>query len=691
MAIVTPSPGQPVAPAPEHPAFLERPLATTGVLGWVTTVDHKRIGIFYGITGFTFFLIGGIEALLIRLQLAQPNGKILSAGTYDQVFTMHGTTMIFLVVIPVSAAFFNYLIPLQIGARDVAFPRLNAFSYWLFLCGGMFLYSSFLLGGAPNGGWFGYAPNTSITYSPGHNIDFWVFGLLILGVGSTASATNMIVTIVNMRAPGMRFLRMPIFTWMSLVANVLLLFAMPVITVALFLLMFDRQWGTHFFDPLAGGDPVLWQQLFWLFGHPEVYILVLPAMGIVSEVIPVFSKKPLFGYPVMVFSGIAIGFMGWGVWVHHMFAVGLSPVATAAFSISTILIAVPTGIKIFNWLGTIWGGSLHFRTPMLFAIGFIVMFTIGGLSGVTHALVPADRQQNDSYYVVAHFHYVLFGGSILGLFAGIYYWYPKIFGKCLDEALGKWHFWVTLVGLNLAFGPMHLLGLEGMPRRIFTYSANMGWNTWNFVSTVGAFTIAAGTLIFVYNVRKTDLHGPPAADDPWDARTLEWITPNPTPAYNFIQIPDVTTLDEFWHRKYVEDIDGRLVRLATGTETVQRRAGPEDDVHMPSPSYWPLVAAVGLPIIGYGQIYRFWAISIVGALVLLTGIYAWALEPSVEPRSGPPVDTSIGGVHLPTASTDLAQPTVGRLQPKARATTPELSAPPREPAPAPGGSEADPK
>jgi len=623
---------EPVARSPLLPErFMKRPKSTEGFMGWVTTIDHKRIGILYGVTAFIFFLVGGCEALLIRLQLATPNGKILTAQVYNQVFTMHGTTMVFLVIMPMSAAFFNYLVPLQIGARDVAFPRLNAFSYWMFLLGGLFLYSSLLLGGMPNGGWFGYAPNTSITYSPGHNIDFWVFGLLILGVGSTASAANLIVTTINMRAPGMRLLRMPIFSWMSLVANFLLLFAMPVITIALFLLMFDRQWGTHFFDPLAGGDPVLWQQLFWIFGHPEVYILVLPAMGIVSEIMPVFARKPLFGYPVMVFSGIAIGFMGWGVWVHHMFAVGLGPVATAAFSVSTMLIAVPTGVKIFNWLGTLWGGSLRFRTPMLFAIGFVLMFTIGGLSGVTHALVPADRQQTDTYYIVAHFHYVLFGGSILGLFGGIYYWYPKIFGKKLDERLGTWHFWVTIIGFNMTFGPFHILGLQGMPRRIYTYASNMGWNLWNMVSTIGSFIIAAGTLIFIYNVRKTDQHGEQVGPDPWDARTLEWITPNPTPDYNYIEVPVVTHQDDFWHKKYAEDETGRLVKVADSAQFIQRRATADDHIHMPSPSFWPLVAAFGAPIIAYGQIYHFYFVSAFGVVTLLGGLYAWGLEPSTEP------------------------------------------------------------
>jgi cytochrome c oxidase subunit 1 len=627
---------EPVAPAPivhgGEPTLLRRPRATTGFMGWLSTIDHKRIGVLYGTTAFLFFLIGGFEALLIRAQLATPNGKVLSAQVYNQVFTMHGTTMVFLVIMPMSGAFFNYLIPLMIGARDVAFPRLNAFSYWLYLLGGIFIYSSFIFGGAPNGGWFGYAPNTSITYSPGHNIDFWVFGLLILGIGSTASAVNLIVTMLNMRAPGMRLLKMPIFVWMSLVANFLLLFAMPIITIALFLLMFDRQWGTHFFDPLAGGKPVLWQHLFWLFGHPEVYILVLPAMGIVSEIIPVFARKPLFGYSVMVFSGIAIGFMGWGVWVHHMFAVGLGPVATSAFSVSTMLIAVPTGVKIFNWLGTLWGGSLRFKTPMLFAIGFVVMFTIGGLSGVTHALVPADRQQTDTYYIVAHFHYVLFGGSMLGIFGGIYYWFPKAFGKMLDDRLGKWHFWTTLIGFNLTFGPLHILGLQGMPRRIYTYPKHMGWDLWNMVSTIGAFIIAGSTLILIYNFIITARKPKDAPADPWDARTLEWMIPSPAPAYNFADVPVVHEVDDFWHRKYGEDEEGRLVRIAKAEDVVQGPLPEGAHVHMPSPSYYPVVAALGLPTIAYGQIYRVWPVSIIGVLVLLGGVYAWGFEPSVDPE-----------------------------------------------------------
>ena len=620
----------PVTPLP--PPVLRRPRSTSGFASWFTTVDHKRIGILYGVTAFIFFLLGGIEALLIRLQLARPNGTVLSAEAYNQLFTMHGTTMVFLVIMPLSAAFANYLMPIMLGARDVAFPRLNAFSYWAFLLGGLFLYSSFFLGGAPNGGWFGYAPNTSITFSPGLNIDFWVFGLQILGIASTTGAVNLVVTALNMRAPGMSLLRMPIFVWMSLIAQFLVLFAMPVITVALFLLMFDRQFGSNFFNPAAGGDPLLWQHLFWIFGHPEVYILILPAMGVVSEILPVFSRKPLFGYPVMVFSGIAIGFMGWGVWVHHMFATGLGPAAVSAFSVATMFIAVPTGVKIFNWIGTVWRGSLKMSTPMLYAMGFIAMFTIGGLSGVTHAVSPHDRQQTDTYYVVAHFHYVLFGGALFGLMGGLYYWWPKVFGYHLSEKLGKWQFWLWFAGMNVTFGPMHILGLQGMPRRIDTYPAGYGFEFWNFVATIGAFVIAFSVLLFIINIARSRTRGERAVGDPWDGRTLEWSMVSPPPEYNFAKVPVVHSVDDYWHQKYSEDDEGRPVRR----DDHPGQPVPDDpevgrSVHLPSPSYFPLVAAFGLPVIAYGMIYRAWAVAVLGAIVVIGGIYAWGLEPSAEP------------------------------------------------------------
>jgi cytochrome c oxidase subunit I len=620
--------------------LLRRPKATKGFWSWFTTVDHKKIGILYGATAMVFFLIAGIEALLIRLQLAGPNGTVLTASQYNTLFTMHGTTMVFLVGMPLAVALGNYFIPLMIGARDVAFPRLNMFGYWAFLFGGLFLYSGFVLGGAPNGGWFGYTPLTSTPMSqgflPGHGPDFWTVGLVFLGFGSVTSGINFIVTILNMRAPGMTLMRMPVFVWMMLVVAFLTVFAMPIITVALIMVFFDRNYGTLFFQPAHGGDPLLYQHLFWLFGHPEVYILILPGMGIISETLPVFSRKPLFGYAVVVFSGIAIGFLGWGVWAHHMFATGLGPVAISAFSLSTMLIAIPTGVKIFNWLGTVWRGSVRLTTSMLFSLGFIAMFTIGGLSGVLHSVVPADTQQTDTYFVVAHFHYVLFGGLMFGVFGGMYYWMPKVFGRMLNERIGKVNFWTMLVGFNLTFFPMHLVGLWGMPRRTYRYDTGLGWGTINLVETIGAFVIAFSTLTFLVNVIVSIKfkRGDVAGNDPWDARTLEWTTTSPPPAYNFAEIPEVDARDAFWHTKYTEDDEGRLLPLPSGgatTTTEVAHAEHHEGIHMPSPSIYPLVMAAGLVPLGYAAVYHSFVWLAVGALTLLFGMYAWAIEPPTDP------------------------------------------------------------
>jgi len=645
--------------APVQPTFVSnrsalgvfgRPVSSSGWKSWLFTVDHKKLGLMYSATALFFFLLGGIEALAIRTQLAQPDNTFLSAGLYNEMFTMHATTMIFLFVMPMVAGLANYFVPLQIGARDVAFPRINALGYWLFLFGGIFLNTSWFLGGAADGGWFMYQPNANPIFSPSHGVDFWSLGLQITGIASLTGAINLIVTILNMRAPGMKLMKMPTFTWMSLVTQTLLLFAIPVITVALFLLMFQREFGATFFDVNHGADPLLWQHLFWIFGHPEVYILILPSFGIVSEVLPVFARKPLFGYKFVVFSGAAIGFMGWGVWAHHMFASGLGPVSVAVFSVSTMLIAIPTGVKIVNWTLTLWGGKLHYTVAMLFAIGMILEFTIGGLSGVTHAVSPSDTQQTDTYYIVAHFHYVLFGGAVMGIFAGIYYWWPKVFGKVLNEKLGKWNFWLMVIGMNLTFGPMHILGLQGQPRRMVVWDNtrsgtgffNLGF--WNRVATAGSYILAIGIFLFLVNVVITARKKERAPLDPWDARTLEWMTASPPKEHNFDAIPQVHALDEFFHRKYEEvdtDQGVKLVKVKTAEEIYgEQEAHADKHIHMPSPSYWPILLALALPIIGYGVIFSRWLILIGGALVLLS-CYGWALEPSVADEAEyvePPAD-----------------------------------------------------
>jgi cytochrome c oxidase subunit 1 len=594
------------------------PAEKTGLWSWLTTVDHKRIGILYGATAFFFFLLGGFEALLIRIQLARADNTFMDPETYNQLFTMHGTTMIFLAIMPLSSMFFNYLIPLMIGARDVAFPRLNAFSYWVFLLGGLFLNAGFLFGAAPDTGWYGYANLTSRQFSPGPNVDFWNMGLQVLGVASLAAAVNFFVTIINLRAPGMTLMRMPMFVWMSFITQVLLLLAFPVIAVALILLMFDRFFGTHFFVPAGGGDPLLWQHFFWIFGHPEVYILILPAFGIVSEVLPVFSRKPLFGYAAMVFSGVFIAFLGFGVWSHHMFTTGMGPIADTFFSLSTMLIAIPTGVKIFNWMGTIWHGSIQYKTPMYFAIGFIAMFIIGGLSGVMHASPPADMQQNDTYFIVAHFHYVLFGGSIFALTAGAYYWWPKMSGRMLDEGLGKLHFWLMLIGFNLTFFPMHLVGLHGMPRRTYTYPKELGFELLNQIETAGAFILGLSFLVFLFNVIRTSRRPANAPADPWNGATLEWAIHSPPQEWNFDRVPTVDGRDPLWHLK--RENGGALPEppLTSG-------AG----IHLPNPSYWPLVSAIGVAslFVAIMMLPKWGPAGIVVAVALLFfGIYNWLFE-----------------------------------------------------------------
>jgi cytochrome c oxidase subunit 1 len=626
-----------------------RPTAETGPRSWFTTVDHKKIGIMYGTAAIFFFIVGGVEALLIRMQLWSPRGTLLSANLYNQVYTMHGTTMVFLVVMPIGAAFANYLIPLQIGARDVAFPRINAFSFWAFLAGGVFLNSSWFLGGGADGGWFMYAPNSGVIFSPTNGIDFWNLGLLITGIASLTGAVNLIVTVLNMRAPGMTLMRMPIFTWMALVSQFLLLFAIPVLTSAQVLLMLDRLFDANFFNVAKGANPLLWQHLFWIFGHPEVYLMILPAFGLVSEILPTFARKPIFGYPFIVFSGIAIGFMGWGVWAHHMFVSGIGPISVTAFSLTTMFIAVPTGVKILNWTATMWGGKLNFSAPMLFSIGLVTMFTIGGLSGVMHSVAPMDTQQTDTYFIVAHFHYVLFGGAFFGFMGAFYFYWPKAFGYMLNESLGKANFWLMLLGFNLTFAPMHVLGLQGMSRRIYTYDAGYGFEFWNKVATVGAFTLASSIALFIFNIFYSKSKAktlPSVGPDPWDSRTIEWMTPSPTPVYNFDPIPTVTRVDDFWYRKYGETRDGKLVRIASTAEVAQQRTDGKG-IHLPSPSYWPIVLAFGLPIVAYGLIFSLW-LALIGGIVVLAAIYGWVMEPPDDPDAihddhGPEAHASDGG------------------------------------------------
>jgi cytochrome c oxidase subunit 1 len=514
------------------------------VASWLVTVDHKRIGILYIGTAIGFFFAGGVMALLMRAQLATPEEDFLTRQRYDQVMTMHGTTMVFLVVVPILAGFGNYLVPLMIGARDMAFPRLNALSYWLYALGGVILMLSFFASnGASSSGWTAYPPLSERFFSPGNGQDYWILGLHILSISSLAGAINFMVTIQNMRTRGMTWMRMPLFVWTIEVYSILLLVALPALSAGLTMLLLDRQGYTHYFLPDAGGNAVLYQHVFWFFGHPEVYIMVLPAMGIVSEVLPVFSRKPIFGYTAIVLSTLFIGFYSLLVWAHHMFTVGLPTSLDGFFMVSSMIIAVPTGIKIFNWIATTWRGNLQFDTPMLFALGFVALFTIGGLSGIFLAAFPFDWQAHDTYYVVAHFHYVLFGGSIFAIFAGLYYWWPKMFGRLLDERLGKLHFWLMFIGFNLTFMPQHMLGLLGMPRRIWTYHHGGLWETYNLISTIGSGVMAAGMIVFLVNVVRTQWRrlGIRAGNDPWIADTLEWYTTSPPPAYNFDTVPYVTS------------------------------------------------------------------------------------------------------------------------------------------------------
>lgn len=581
---------------------------------WLTTVDHKKIAILYLMAGLFFFLVGGVEATFMRLQLFVPGNDLFVGRTFNELLTMHGTTMIFLAAMPLIFALMNAVVPLQIGARDVAFPFVNALGFWMFFTGGVLLNLSWIFGGAPDAGWTSYTGLALNQYSPGPGVDYYVLGLQIAGIGTLIGGLNFLATIINLRAPGMSFLRLPLFTWTAFVTSGLVLFAFPAFTVALLLLMFDRLFGGNFFDYTMGGSVIIWEHLFWIFGHPEVYIVILPAFGVMSEVIATFSKKRTFGYNSMVFATVLIGFLGFMVWVHHMFTVGLGPISNSVFAVATMAIAVPTGIKIFNWLFTMWGGEIQFKTPMLWALGFIPTFVMGGMTGVMLALPPADFQYQDSYFVVAHFHYVLVGGTVFGLFSGIYFWWPKMFGKMLNERLGKWHFWPFLIGFHLTFFPQHFLGLFGMPRRVFTYEANVHLENLNAISTIGVAGMAIGTIAFLINIIYTFRKGPKAEGDAWGlGRTLEWAIPSPPPEYNFAQLPLVRGYDALWIEK------------EAGNKGMTP-AEPLGSIHMPSPSHIPILMSFGFFVAGFGFISRGIPAAVIGLAIVVTCLFMRSFE-----------------------------------------------------------------
>lgn len=627
--VVAPPDAAPGGEAPESvKAALEE--GRGGIGAWLATTDHKRIGTMYIGTALVFFLVAVSFAILMRTQLMRPDMGLLSPDTYNQIFSMHGTTMIFLFGMPMLIGLANYLLPLQIGARDMAFPRANALSYWLLLFGGLLLYSSFLFGGALDTGWFSYAPLTLKAYSPHDGVTFWIVALLMLGASSVLGAINFIVTCLRFRAPGMTLWQMPVFSIATFINSFLILFAIPSLTAAVALLYFDRQFGTSFFDPHGGGDPIIWQHLFWFFGHPEVYILILPAFGIMSEVVPVFSRKPLFGRSSMIVMLGAIGFLGFIVWAHHMFATGLPNLFNAIMAGTSMLIAIPTGVKIFNWLATMWGGSLRFKTPLLFACGLIAMFTVGGITGVTLAVVPWDWQVTDTYYVVGHFHNVLIAGTVFAVFAGFYYWFPKITGRFLSDRIGKVQFWLTAVGFAITFFPMYALGILGMPRRVYTFAPDVGWNTLNLISSVGGYILATGFVLLFVNIILSMRSGERAPENPWGAWTLEWATSSPPPHGNFLRLPAVRSERPLWDAEHgFEDEGGRIEKIEW------------TDVP-PEPEQWsiaPFWAAFGVLMLGIGLLGAP-LVVVIGVLLILITLAVWmngrwteiAPTPNVEHR-----------------------------------------------------------
>src|ERR671933_1181672 len=572
-----------------------------GLRTWATTVNHKKIGKRYLITASLFFIAAGVEALIMRTQLARPNAGVVGPKVYDELFSMHGITMIFLFVTPMLSGFGNYFVPLQLGARDMAFPRMNAFSYWVYLASGLFIYSSFLIGEAPNDGWFNYVTLSSKSFTPSLNIDFYNLGLLFLTISSTAGAVNFIVTILKMRAPGMSINRIPLFCWAIFAQSLSIVFAFPALSADNILLTLERKFHFHFFGPSHGGDPLLWQHLFWLFGHPDVYIIFLPAIGIVSAIVPTFSRRPMVMHTWLALSTLATAFTGFGVWVHHMFATGLPQITMTFFAAASLLITIPSGIQVFGWIATLLTGTPVIRTPLLFVLGFLVTFVVGGVTGVMFAVIPFDQQVTDTYFVVAHFHYVIFGGAVFPIFAGFHFWYPKVTGRMLSEKLGHLSFWLFFVGFNLTFFPMHIVGLFGMPRRVYTYPASMGWDGYNLAETIGAFVLAGGILLVVVNVLVSRFAGAPAGPDPWGGDTLEWATTSPPPHFNFPVLPTVRSQHPNWDAEDRAADQARLERgelvLAEGHETPATTVldGELDEIlEMPSESPWPLALALAL-------------------------------------------------------------------------------------------------
>jgi cytochrome c oxidase subunit I+III len=613
------------------------------LLGVFTTVDHKRIGMRYLYTSFAFFFVAGILALLVRAQLAEADSTVLSPDAYNQLFTMHGTTMIFLFNTPVLAGFGNYLLPLMIGARDMAFPRLNAFSYWVFLFSGLFMYSSFLVGKAPNGGWFAYTPLTDATYSPGLNLDFWGLGVIFVGLSSTAGAVNFIVTTFKMRAPGMTLNRLPMFVWSLLGMAFMIVFAFPAVTVSSALLEADRLFNTAFFVPARGGSVLLYQHLFWFWGHPEVYILFLPATGMISMIIPVFSRRPLAGYFWVAASLMAIAFISFGVWVHHMFATGGPAEALGVFSAASLIIALPSAIQYFAWIGTMWGGGIQLKPPMLFALGFLLIFLLGGITGVMVAAIPFDLQVTDSYFIVAHFHYVLNGAVVFPIFGALYYWLPKMTGRMLSDRLGRWSFWTMFIGFNVTFFPMHMLGLMGMPRRVWTFDSGLGWGTLNLIVSLGSVVFGAGTGLTLINFFWSRRRGPVAGPNPWDADSLEWATSSPPPEYNFAAVPIVASRHPLWDQRVLavgqpdgdeaaraNSVDGALDRVAAVSTGFD--AWTEGGASVPRPTAVPFVVALGIAVFFVGLLVSAVLVLAIGILVGLGALAAWTWRTEADLR-----------------------------------------------------------